>query len=76
MDVLVGLELGVLLSREDAEGMGAEVITLGLEDVGGNDLAPVTIQEGESRRESRSGNTPENGLSDDAPPAWLCLRDG
>jgi len=73
VNVLVGLEFGVLLSGKDTEGVGAEVITLSLQDVGRDDLASVTVQEGESRRESRSWNTPENGLSDDAPPAVMCL---
>ena len=76
MDVLAGLKFGVLLSGEDAEGVCAEVITLGLKDVGGDDLAPVTVQEGESSRESGSWDAPENGLSDDTSPAGLCLADG
>ena len=76
MNVFASLKLGVLLSGEDAEGVGTEVITLSLEDISGDDLAPVTVQEGKSCRESRGGNTPENGLSDDAPPAGLSLVDG
>ena len=76
MDVFTGLKLGVLLSGEDTEGMGTEVVSLSLEDVGGNDLAPVTVQEGKSCRECRSWNTPENGLSDDTPPTGLSLVNG
>lgn len=76
MDVLASLKFVVLLSGEDTEGVGAEVITLGLEDVGGDDLAPVAVQKGEGRRESRSWNAPENGLGNDTPPAGLCLADG
>lgn len=76
VNVLVRLKLGVLLSRKDTESMGAKVVTLSLKNVGGDDLAPVTIQERESRRESRGWDTPENGLSDDAPPTGLCLVDG
>jgi hypothetical protein len=76
VDVLAGLKFGVLLSRLDTEGVGTEVITLSLEDIGGNDLAPVTVQEGKSCREGRGGDTPENGLSDDTPPARLSLVDG
>ena len=75
MDVLVSLKRGILLSGEDAEGMGTEVIALSLEDVGRDDLTPVTVQEGEGRRESRSRNTPENSLSDDTPPARVCQAD-
>lgn len=76
MDVLAAFKLCVLLSGEDTEGVGAEVITLSLEDVSRDDLAPVTVQKGESGRESRGWNTPENGLSDDTPPAGLCFEDG
>lgn len=76
MDVLASLKLGVLLSGEDIERVRTEVVTLGLEDVGRNDLAPVTVQERKGRRESGSGDTPENGLSDDTPPAGLSLVDG
>ena len=76
MDILAGLEFGVLLSGEDTEGVGTKVIALSLEDIGGNDLAPVAVQEGKSRREGRSGDTPENGLSDDTPPARLSPVDG
>jgi len=76
MNVFAVLKLGVLFSGEDAEGVGTEVVTLSLDNVGRDDLAPVPVQEGESSRESRSGDAPENGLSDDTPPAGLCLADG
>jgi len=76
VDVFAGLKLGVFLSGEDTESVGTEVVTLSLEDIGRNDLAPVTVQEGESCREGRGGNTPENCLSDDAPPTGLSLVDG
>ena len=73
VDVLAGMKLGILLSREDTEGVCTEVVTLSLKDIGGNDLTPVTVQEGKGRREGRSGDTPENSLSDDASPAGLSL---
>ena len=76
VDVLISLELGILLSGEDAEGVSTKVVTLSLEDIGGDNLAPVTIQEGKGRREGRSWNTPENSLSDDTPPAGLSFLDG
>jgi hypothetical protein len=76
VDVLASLKSGVLFSGEDTEGVGTEVVTLSLEDIGRNDLAPITIQEGKGRREGRSGDTPEDGLSDDAPPARLSFVDG
>jgi hypothetical protein len=75
VDVFSGLKLGVFLSGEYTEGVRPEVITLSLEDVGRNDFAPVTVQEGESRREGGSGNTPEDSLGDYTPPAGLCLVD-
>ena len=56
--------------------MGTEVVTLGLEDIGRDNLAPVTVQESKSRREGRSRNTPENGLGDDTPPAGLSPVNG
>lgn len=49
---------------------------LSLEEVGGNNLAPVTIEEGKSGGESGSRDTPENSLSDDTPPTGLRLVDG
>jgi len=76
VNVLASLKLRVFFSGEDTEGVGTEVVTLSLEDIGRNDLAPVTVQEGEGGRKCRSGDTPENGLSDDAPPAGLSLVDG
>ena len=76
MDVFASLKLGVLLSGEDAEGVGTKVVTLSLEDISGDNLAPVTVQESKSRREGWGGDTPENGLSDDTPPAGLSFLDG
>jgi len=76
VNVLASLKLRVLFSGEDTEGVGTEVVTLSLEDIGRNDLAPVTVQECEGSRKGRSGDTPENGLSDDTPPAGLSLVDG
>ena len=70
------MKLGVLLSRKDTERVSTKVVTLSLEDVGGDDLAPVTVQEGKGCREGRSGDTPEDCLGDDAPPARLSLVDG
>ena len=75
MDVLASLKLGGLLSGADTEGVGTEVITLSLEDIGRDDLAPITVQESKSCREGGSGDTPEDGLSDDAPPAGLSFVD-
>ena len=49
---------------------------LGLEKVGGDDLAPVTIEEGKSGGERRGRDTPENSLGVDTPPTGLSLVDG
>lgn len=76
MDVLA---LGVLLAGElglDAEGVGTEVVTLGLEHVGGEVLGAVAVVEGEGGAEGRGGDTPEGTLGDDVAPAVLGLVDG
>jgi hypothetical protein len=75
-DVLARLEAVVLLSGHDAEGVGTKVVTLGLEEVGRDDLAAVPIEEGERSAEGRGRDTPENSLGDDATPARLRLVDG
>ena len=46
---------------------------MSLEEVSGDNLAPVTIEEGKSSGESGGGDTPENSLSNDSPPAGLSL---
>ena len=49
---------------------------MSLEEVSGDNLAPITIEEGKSSGESGGGDTPEDGLGDDATPAGLRLVDG
>lgn len=49
---------------------------LALDEVGGDDLAAVSIEECQSGAEGRRGDTPEDRLSDHAPPARLSLVDG
>ena len=56
--------------------MRTEVVTLCLEKVGRNNLAAVSIEEGESSAERGSRNAPENGLGDDTSPAGLGLVGG
>ena len=75
-DILASLELSVLLAGKHTEGVGTEVVTLCLENVRGNDLTAVAVEERERGREGRCRDTPEDGLGDDTPPAWLCLGDG
>ena len=46
---------------------------MSLEEVSGDNLAPVTIEEGKSSGESGGGDTPENSLGNVSPPAGLSL---
>ena len=76
MDVLA---LGVLLAGVlglDAEGVGTEVVTLGLKHVGGEVLGAVTVVEGQSGAEGRGGDTPEGTLGDNVAPSVLGSVDG
>lgn len=76
MDVLV---FGVLLASElgvDAEGVGTEVVTLGLQQVGGQSLGAVAVVEAEGGAEGGSGDTPEGTFADNASPALLGVVDG
>ena len=73
------LALRVLLAGElrlDAESVGTEVVTLGLEHVGGEVLGAVTVVEGQSSAEGRGGDTPEGTLGDNVTPAVLGGVDG
>jgi hypothetical protein len=61
------LALGVGLAGEfglNAESVGTEVITLGLEKVGGKILGSVSVVERKSRAEGGSRNAPESALGD------------
>lgn len=73
------LALGVVLVGElrlDAEGVGTEVVTLGLQDVGREVLGAEAVVEGEGGGEGRGRDTPESTLGDDVTPASLGLLDG
>ena len=69
-EVLVG-ELGL-----DAEGVGTEVVTLGLQQVGGQVLGAVAVVEAESSGEGGQRDTPHSGLGDNVSPARLSVGDG
>lgn len=76
MDVL---SLRVLLAGElglDLEGVGTEVVTLSLEEVGGEVLGAVAVEPAESGAEGGGWDTEESGLGDDVSPAGLRLVDG
>lgn len=66
MDVLALWVVVVDEFRLDAEGVSAEVITLGLEEVGRQVLGAVTVVEAQGCAESGGGNTPEGTLGDNA----------
>jgi hypothetical protein len=66
--VLVGNILGL-----DQEGVGTEVVTLGLKKVGGQILGAVTVEEGESSAEGRSWNARLDTPCDNISPAILSL---
>lgn len=70
-DVLARLEPVVLLAGENTEGVGTEVVTLRLEEVGRDNFTAVAIEEGEGSAEGRCGDTPEDSLGDDTTPSWL-----
>ena len=76
MDVLASGETLVLLSGADTEGVSTEVVTLGLDKVGGEGLGAVAVEEGESGTEGRDGDTPERSLGVDATPSGLGVGDG
>ena len=75
VDVLALLVLLVGVFGLDAEGVGTEVVTLGLQQVGGQVLGTVTVVEAEGGAESGCGDTPKSTLGDDVSPAGLSLVD-
>jgi hypothetical protein len=66
VDVLALLVLLAGVFWLDPEGVCAEVITLRLEQVGGQVLSTVSVVEAERGAESGCGDTPESTLGDDA----------
>jgi len=76
VDVLSRGESIVLLSWSDSEGVGTEEVSLSLDEVGGEGLGTVAIEEGERGGVRRDGDTLEGRLSNDTPPSWLSLGNG
>ena len=73
------LAFGVLLVGKfglDEEGVGTEVVTLSLEQVGGQVLGAVSVVEAERGAEGRGRDTPQGALGDDVSPSRLSLLDG
>ena len=75
MDVLALGEVGVGELGLDAEGVGAEVVALRLEQVGRQVLCAVAVVEAERRAERRRRDTPQSHLADHVSPAVLRLVD-
>jgi hypothetical protein len=57
-------------------GVGTKVISLGLEQVGGQDLGAVSIKEGQSRGQGRGRDAGESSLGDDVSPTLGGLGNG
>lgn len=75
VDVLVLREVLVGVLGLDAEGVGTEVVTLGLQQVGREVLGTVTVVEAESSAEGRQRDTQNSSLADDVSPALLSVVD-
>lgn len=76
MDILAFLVLLASVLRLDTEGVGTEVITLSLEQVGGEVLGAVSVVETQGSAESWGGDTPKGSLADNVSPAVLGIVDG
>jgi hypothetical protein len=75
MNVLAFLVLGAGKLRLNLEGVGTEVISLGLQKVGWQILGAVTVEPRQSGGEGWGWDTEESGLGDDVSPAGLGLVD-
>lgn len=76
---VVVLALGVLvgaLSWEHTESVGTEVVSLGLEETGGEDFCAVAVVEGQGSREGGEWDTEQDTLCNDSSPSVLSLVDG
>lgn len=60
----------------DLEGVGTEVVSLGLEEVGWEILGAVTVEPRKCGGETWSWDTDLSGLGNDVSPSWLSLLDG
>lgn len=62
--------------RLDVESVSTKVITLSLQQVGGQILGAVSVEPGQSSGEGRSGDTKLSSLGNGGSPAGLGLVDG
>jgi hypothetical protein len=76
VDVLALGEVLVGELRLNTESVGTEVVTLGLQQIGGQVLGAVAVVEAESSGEGRQRNTPDSRLGDNVSPARLSGGDG
>lgn len=64
------------ITIEELVGVGAEVVSLGLEQVSGELGRSVTVVESQSRGKGGSGNTPGDSLGHGSSPRGVGLGDG
>lgn len=62
--------------RLDVESVSTKVVTLGLQQVGGQVLGAVSVEPGQGSGEGRGGDTKLSSLGNDGSPAGLGLVDG
>jgi hypothetical protein len=74
-NILARFEPRILLPWKDTEGMRTKVIALPLNEIGWENVTAVAVEEGKCCAERRDGGSPEDSLSNDAAPAWLCFVD-
>jgi hypothetical protein len=74
VDVLALLVLLVGALWLDPEGVCAEVVTLSLQQVGGQVLGTVSVVEAERGAESWGGNAPKSALGDNAADMLVSCR--
>lgn len=58
-----------LVTGQGLVGVGTEVISLGLEQVGGENGVAVAVKEGQGRGQGRDGDSQDNGLGNNVAPA-------
>lgn len=76
MNVLASGVLVVGSLGLDLEGVGTEVVTLGLEKVGGEILGAVAVEPRQGSGEAGGWDSEHRGLSNNVSPAGLGLVDG
>lgn len=70
----VGVNEGARLVEEFV-GVGAKVVPLRLNEIGGQHLRAISVKEGEGSGEAGRGNAQEDGIGDHLAPGGLALGD-